>query len=160
MNVFSEGINGEFALGADDADWLLGMVEQSHQPFGHRPYVGDIVNEWQRRWLKSQPGPQREAQIAAKYSPNVRLATAMLNEAYTQTGKRIKSAQKAFPLEAATAAILQRWPGIDIGRPEANWNRRPEIVELRQMRMALASERDLPVSNSLKSGGHLATTWS
>ena len=159
MNIFSEGINGEFAVGPDDADMLLRMVEEAHQPFGQRPYVGDIANEWRRRWSKSKPKPQEESMVAARYSANAVAAAQALKEAYSGTGKRLEAESTTFPLDVAIIAISARWPGIDIGRPEADWNKRPEIAELRQMRMALVSQRDLPASDSLKSGGHLATSW-
>ena len=36
-NIFMEG---EWAVSADDAEWLLRMVEEAHQPFVARPYPG------------------------------------------------------------------------------------------------------------------------
>lgn len=161
MNIFLEGIEGQFAVSADDADMLIRMVEEAHRPFIVRPYVGDIASEWRRRWQQGQPGPQRESVVAARYSMNVEAATQALRETYSGTGKRIEApGGQEFPLEAAIRAILLRWPGIELGRPENDWNSRKEIAELRMMRTSLQSLREMPESESLRSGGRLATTWS
>ena len=160
MNIFSEGIDGEFAVSADDGDMLLRMVEEAHRPFIQRPFVGDIAQDWQRRWQAAQPRPPAESRVAAQHAPTLEVAVQMLRGAYSGTGKLIDGPpRKPFPIERAVAAILMRWPGIAMDRPERDWNSRPEIAELHRMRSELQQRRELPASASLHSGGNLGATW-
>ena len=160
MNIFIEGIGGTFAVGPDDADMLLRMVEEAHRPFVTRPYPGDIATEWRRRWQRSQHKGSAERTVPLRYSPNAGEATAALREAYSGTGKRISvEPAKEFPMEDAVAAIVKRWPGIELDQPERAWNSRKEIAELQRMRMVVQQQREMPASQSQHSGGLITQAW-
>ena len=103
-NIFMEG---EWAVSADDAEWLLRMVEEAHQPFVARPYPGDIATEWGRRCARAQAKPSADMAVAARWSSGPDNGVAALRTAYSGTGRRIET---PFDLGRGPSAL---WNGIE-----------------------------------------------
>ena len=122
----------------DDADHLLYMIEQAHQPFRAPPVtVGDVAEEWVKRWRRAQPKPQRDvgSELNIYANPSYR-ALQNRQGVHSPAPGRDAGAAK-FSFEEAVKVIETRWPGIKIGEPQRAWSRMPVIAELNRLRLAV-----------------------
>jgi hypothetical protein len=119
----------------DDADHLLYMVEQAHQPFRSPPiHIGEIADEWVTRWRRAQPKAERNVGVSLN-----RAVVGMMGDAHRMQFRAPDSQVQVtgFSSEEAAAIIAKRWPGIVLGEPQRAWSRQPVIAELQQLRYAV-----------------------